>query len=258
MISSFRQRPLRKPRNLQQRQSSLVCGLRGTPFPRWPAAALFEGPLWSPFPGRGPRVSILLDAMGGHVHAIKKLTDVLVLAEAGLADEGCGPRSEVDVHAREDKLVLRLGALLDDHAGQHVHSAHDLLTQEVAQLDRLAAIGDVGVDGEMRVDETHLVDKLLLNTIEEVADVAADTAELGKMLGLRKVHLRADLLAAVDHLKLHGCVPEVALQGAMLAGDLHNLGLDADLEALGHLDRLRLLEGLHRCGGEATADAGLA
>jgi hypothetical protein len=50
------------------------------------------------------------------------------------------------------------------------------------------------------------------------------------------------------------------LQGAVLAGDLDDLRLDQDLDALGDLDGLHLSQGLHRSsGGECdnTRQSGL-
>ena len=62
-----------------------------------------------------------------------------------------------DVVAFNDQLVLLLGARGDGDSLAHVHLPDELLTQEVPDLDLLALLSDVAVDGEMSVHRPHLV-----------------------------------------------------------------------------------------------------
>jgi hypothetical protein len=64
-------------------------------------------------------------------------------------------------------------------------------------------------------------------------------------------------VAAVGQVELDGEVLEVALQGAVLAGDLDDLRLDRDLDALRDLDGLLLRQGLHRSIGGECDNTGL-
>mmetsp|Transcript_176358 Transcript_176358/g.565505 ORF Transcript_176358/g.565505 Transcript_176358/m.565505 type:complete len:225 (+) Transcript_176358:3-677(+) len=197
---------------------------------------------------RNPTIaSILQGAVAADVDTVQELTDILVLDEAGLADQRRRPGGAVDVRARDDDLILGARALLDLHTLEHVDGAHALLSQEIPDLDGLAAVGDGGVDGEVSIHQPHLVLELLLHAVEQIVDVAADGAEHGELLRLGEVHLGPDLMAAVRKVQLDGQVLEVALQLAMLALDLDDLGVDGDLDALRHLDGLLLNQGLHGC-----------
>eukprot|EP00409_Alexandrium_fundyense_P003546 CAMPEP_0185901588 /NCGR_PEP_ID=MMETSP0196C-20130402/932_1 /TAXON_ID=2932 /ORGANISM="Alexandrium fundyense, Strain CCMP1719" /LENGTH=135 /DNA_ID=CAMNT_0028620265 /DNA_START=140 /DNA_END=543 /DNA_ORIENTATION=+ len=107
-----------------------------------------------------------------------------------------------DVGAADDQLVLGLSALLNLHARKHVHRADNLLPREVPDLNGRATIDDVGIDGEVGIDEPHPVLKSVLDTIEEVTDMAADTAQHGELLGLGKIHPGLHLLAGIPHPEL--------------------------------------------------------
>jgi hypothetical protein len=60
----------------------------------------------------------------------------------------------------DDELILD-SALLDSGAGQHVHGANHLLAQEVTDVNGLATVGDLGVDGKVSVHSLHLVQESL-------------------------------------------------------------------------------------------------
>eukprot|EP00405_Crypthecodinium_cohnii_P016175 CAMPEP_0206451454 /NCGR_PEP_ID=MMETSP0324_2-20121206/19350_1 /ASSEMBLY_ACC=CAM_ASM_000836 /TAXON_ID=2866 /ORGANISM="Crypthecodinium cohnii, Strain Seligo" /LENGTH=203 /DNA_ID=CAMNT_0053921337 /DNA_START=192 /DNA_END=804 /DNA_ORIENTATION=- len=173
--------------------------------------------------------------MAADVDAVQELSDIFVLDQAGLANEGGRSGGEVDVGACDDQLILGLSTLLHLDALQHVDDAHSLLAEEIPQLASGAVVGDGGVDGKVSVHEAHAVLVLLHDAVEQVADVAANRAEHGKLLGFGEVHSGADLLSVVGQVQLDRKVLEVTLQGAELAGDLAILDLMVILTSLGTL-----------------------
>eukprot|EP00401_Gymnodinium_catenatum_P069668 CAMPEP_0117488516 /NCGR_PEP_ID=MMETSP0784-20121206/16556_1 /TAXON_ID=39447 /ORGANISM="" /LENGTH=155 /DNA_ID=CAMNT_0005283207 /DNA_START=93 /DNA_END=560 /DNA_ORIENTATION=+ len=155
--------------------------------------------------------------MRADVDTVEELSDVLVLDQARLADQSGGTRGCVNVSATHDELVLGARALFHLDPRKHVHCAHELLAQKVAEFDGAAPIRDVRVDGEVRVNETQLILELFLDAVEQVLDVAANAAQHRKLLGFREIHARPYLVAAGSGPELDGQMFEVALQGAMLA-----------------------------------------
>merc|ERR1719491_2915151 len=121
-------------------------------------------------------------------------------------------------------------ALLNDCTWQHIDDTYTLLTQVVAEFDALPALRDRGVDREVGVHQAHRVTELLLDAVEEIADVTAARLESGQVL-------------------------EVARQGAVLTRHLDNLGLDLNFDAPGHLEDLLLLQSLH---GDRWSDVSAA
>lgn len=96
------------------------------------------------------------DSLLGDVDSIEELTDILVAGEAGLVDEGSRAGDELDVVSDELDLVLGGGAGSCDSV-EHLDLADELLSEEVTDLNSLVGVGNVDVDGEVVVDETHLV-----------------------------------------------------------------------------------------------------
>ena len=130
------------------------------------------------------------DGLGlGDVDAVQELTDILVLAQAGLVDEGARAADVLDGDTGEDELVLGGVGLLDDGVAAHVHDASDLLTEEITDLDALSAINDVGVDGEMAVHQAHLELEGLSDSDDHVVDVGGEGAEGGQVLGEAVPHV---------------------------------------------------------------------
>merc|ERR1719199_796958 len=180
-----------------------------------------------------------------NVNTIKELTDILVFAEARLANEGCRPRYKIDVSASEYKLVLHGCTLLDCHAGQKVDNTYKLLAQVIADFYNLSTLRNICVDGEVRIHKPHLVLELLFYTIEEILDVAANTSKSCDLLGLRKVHARFDGVGFLVVPQLDWKVLEVTLESSMLAFHLHLLALDSDGAARRDLHGLFRNQGLH-------------
>merc|ERR1719468_162799 len=191
------------------------------------------------------RISILDYAVRTHVHTVQELTDILVLAQARLASQSCGPRRHVDVHPSDNNLVLCCCTLVHFHSWEHVHNSHTLLPQIVSQLDGVPTVSYGGVDWKMRIDQAHPILELLCDSIEQVSDVTTDTAEHGKLLALRKIHPCLDLVSAVDEKQLDGHVLEISLELAMLTLHGHVLGLDCYLDTLRDCQLLLLHQRLH-------------
>merc|ERR1739848_489699 len=60
-----------------------------------------------------------------------------------------------------------------------------------------AGLAYARVDGEVRIHQPHSVFELLLDSVEEILDVAAHGAEAGELLRGGEVHPRKDHLPAV-------------------------------------------------------------
>ena len=170
-----------------------------------------------------PSSVLVLDDRGPfrQVHPVQELADVLLADVADHVDQGRRPGDELDVVAGDDQLILHAGRPLDRHARQHAHRAHPLLAQEVADLDQLAALLDVDVDGEVGVHQAHLVLKTLGDALDEVLDVGARRPDGGQLLALAERHLDAHHLGAAARLgvvrrqeHVDGQVLEVAGEGA--------------------------------------------
>ena len=96
----------------------------------------------------------------GDVDTVQELSDILVL-DARLVGNGSGRLRDVfNVVALDDQFVL-LVRQRDLDALAHGAVADEFLAQKVAQLDRGAVVVGDGVDGEMRIDETHFVEEAL-------------------------------------------------------------------------------------------------
>jgi len=68
----------------------------------------------------------------------------------------------VEVDAIEDNLTLLFGGESGDGASLHLDDLVLLSTKEVLDSDLGAVLGDDDVDGEMSVDESHLVAEALV------------------------------------------------------------------------------------------------
>lgn len=113
-------------------------------------------------------------------------------------------RDEVDVVSGDDDLVLLSLRFLNGNTFKHLDVSDTLLSQEVTieserrvsfnretskrrrinvpDLDGLLVVGDDNVDGEMGVDETHLVGETESNTLDHVLDLGSDGAKASNVL----------------------------------------------------------------------------
>ena len=128
-------------------------------------------------------------------------------------------------------------------AGVQTSSEHLLLSEKVPDLDGGVCVGDGGVDGEVSVDESHLVAVSLGDAGDEVLDVGDGGADGGHGAAGAEPGVDLELAAAVLQLEVEVEVLEVA--GELPAGALHRHHLG------GHLNRdlLRDVHGLRRQNG---------
>jgi len=183
-------------------------------------------------------------ALLGDVDTIQELTDILVLDGGGLLDVGSGLGDVVKIVTDQGDLILLVLGVEDGDALQHGNLHDDLLTQEVADLDGLLIIGNNDVDGEMGVDETHLVLVTLGDTDDHVVDQGADGAEASDVLALAVPDNKAE--AGGIHLdNVHLNVTEVLVEGTAGTSDGDLAGLDLNSDALRDSEDFFLVDVLH-------------
>ena len=68
-------------------------------------------------------------------------------------DQGGRSRNKVNIWSSENDLILDRGTLDALDLVQQVHNTHKLLTQEIANFDRLTTVGDICIDREVGVDQ---------------------------------------------------------------------------------------------------------
>jgi hypothetical protein len=120
-----------------------------------------------------------------------------------------------------------------------------LLPEEVPDLDGCVAVGDGGVDGEVSVDEAHLVAVSLGDAGDEVLDVGDGGADGGHGAAGAEPGVDLELAATVLELEVEVEVLEVAGQLAARPLHSHNLGSHLHGDPLGDIHRLRSQDGLH-------------
>ena len=99
----------------------------------------------------------------GNEDAIKELTLVLATDSANLFDLRAAEGESTDVDSVKDELTLLVFALDNLAARGHVDKLVLLATKEVLHSDAGSVLGDGDVDGEMGVDQSHLVAIALSN-----------------------------------------------------------------------------------------------
>lgn len=171
------------------------------------------------------RLVIVRDlTLGADVHTIQELTNILLLDQAGLVDERGRAGGQIDVRTFHDDLILGVRGLADLGVAQRVNGTHDLLTQEVADQDLLATVGDLGVDREVRVHQAHVVAVGVGHAGDHVVDVRADSAQGRQLLQQTEVQRDFDFLTTVDLLDRQRQVAEVTLQRTLRALNRDNAG----------------------------------
>lgn len=146
----------------------------------------------------------------------------------------CGAlRHVLDRVTRQLQLILLVLAGLDLHTRAHDDLAHNLLADEVSDLDLVEAslrvLADVDVDGEMGVDVAHLVLEALGDADDHVVDQGADGAERSDILACAVVQLDVDeTLLGVG--EVDGQMGEVFDELAAGALDGYEARLDDDLD----------------------------
>lgn len=164
---------------------------------------------------------------------ITHLTDILVPHFAHLLDISRALGHVLDRVTRQLQLILLVLASLDLDTWLHDNLAHNLLADEVSDLDLVQAglgvLVDVDVDGEMGVDVAHLVLEALGDADDHVVDQGADGAESSDILAGAVVELDVDeALLGVG--EVDGEMAEVLDELAAGALDGHEARLDDDLD----------------------------
>lgn len=104
----------------------------------------------------------------GDENSIQELTLILLSNFADLVDFSGGKGdSGVVVSFEEELSLLNLGSG-DFGSTNHLHELGLLATQEVLDLDGLAGLGNINVDGEMSVHESHFVQVALEVTMTAI------------------------------------------------------------------------------------------
>ena len=185
-----------------------------------------------------------------HVDTIKELTDILATRDLGdVVDHGSRLRDSIDIVASENDLILDRLRAVDGDTREHLDNTNELLTKEVVDADLGLVVADTTVDGEVSVDETHLVLVALGDTDDHVLDMTGDSADAGNGLTSSEPHLEDDVLVLVT-LDGHVKVADVTeVTGELTAGTLHldDLALDGHSDVLGDADLLDKTEHLHHC-----------
>lgn len=179
-----------------------------------------------------------------HVDSVQELTNVLLLDQRGLVDEGGGPGHGLDVVAFQDQLVLLRRGILAAHSGLHVHSPQDLLTEEITDLDQPAVVGGGDVDGEVSVDGPHLVLVAGRHALDHVLDVGADRADGGQLFSdPEPFHDDQLVFSLLLHVDLH--VAKVPAEDSSRATDGHLAGIHFQEDVFRDFHRLRRVDDLH-------------
>jgi len=114
----------------------------------------------------------------GDVDTVQKLSDILVTDTADLLDISGGLGDVLERDTSELNLILLVLAWLDIDTWVHGDPAHNLLANEVSDLDleqtSLLVLLDVDVDWEMGIDIAHLVLEALGDADDQVVDDGAD------------------------------------------------------------------------------------
>lgn len=103
-------------------------------------------------------------------------------------DGGGRLRDSLDIDTLDDDLVLDVGGAENGASSEHWDLADLALSQEVTDLDSvselglLVLVGDGQVDGEVVVDETHLVGVSLGHSHDHVLDVRHNGANASELL----------------------------------------------------------------------------
>ena len=192
-----------------------------------------------------------------HVDTIKELTDILATRDLGdVVDHGSRLRDSIDIVASENDLILDLLRAVDGDTREHLDNTNELLTKEVVDADLGLVVADTTVDGEVSVDETHLVLVALGNTDDHVLQMTSNSTNAGNGLASSKPHLKDDVLVLVTldgHVKVTD-VAEVTNKNTTGALHSHKLGVDSHSDVLRDSNTLNKTENLHHCNRMFQSD----
>ena len=107
----------------------------------------------------------MLGGLLGDVDTVEELTFILGADRAALGNLRAHERHGSVVDTLKDKLVLHISGKADGDTVNHVDLLEVRTTQEVLKFNGLASSLDLGIDGEMSMYESHLVDVVLKGTL---------------------------------------------------------------------------------------------
>jgi len=177
------------------------------------------------------------------IDTVQEFADILVLHLSDLLDGSCALGNVLNAGSAEDNLVLLIGHL-NGHTLEHGHTADNLFSNKVTDLNALLVIDNAQVDGKVSVGGAHLVLEALGHTLEHVLDVGADRADTGEMLVATKPDAEAEAVLAVAG-NLEGNVAKVALKSAAGTGHLDDTAVESDLYTSRNRNGLRSVDVLH-------------
>jgi len=176
---------------------------------------------------------LLNGSLLGHVDSVKELTKILLTDGSGLLDTCAGEGYGSNVVSAQLNLILNIGRTNVLNSFEKRNLTYTLLSQEVTNLNITGVGGNV--DGEMRVNETHLVDESLGYSDEQVLNVRADSTNGSKLLTLCEPNIKTDHVLS-NALKVHVYMLEVTGKGSTGSSDGYETGLDGYRNSLRDLN----------------------
>lgn len=149
---------------------------------------------------------------------------------------GCAKTDLGNIDSGEFDLILDIGSSGVSDSFQKLNLTDSTFSQEITDLDGLANSGDI--DGEMAVNEAHLVAESTLDTSDHVQDVTAHSSHTRELLAVSEPQVELDqalglpsffIRLAVAKVQVHVDVLEASCQGSLLSCDGDSTRLDLDL-----------------------------
>ncbi len=122
-------------------------------------------------------VSRLNSTLFGNVDTIKELTNILVSHTGSTTNFGASSGDLDNVICFKFNLVLDVSGTGVLNFSRELNTTNAFFTKEITDLNSVALVVVVDVDGKVRVHETHLVTESLGDTSDHVLDVRAHGAD---------------------------------------------------------------------------------
>jgi hypothetical protein len=113
-------------------------------------------------------------------------------------------------------------------------------------MDDLTSIGNVTLDGEMGIGESHLESESISDSFDHVLDMRSDGVDTCFLLSLSQPHLDTDLVVVVfgtDHVE--ATVFEGSLENAQRTFHAYVSALEIDVYVFRDIDQLFGEDGFH-------------
>lgn len=174
------------------------------------------------------------------IDSVKELTQILMADTGCLLNLSSSQRNIGNIGSRKLDLILNIGGTDVFDSWKKLDLTDTTFTQKVSDLNILARKTDV--DGEMGINESHLVKESTGDTDDHVLDVRADSTDTGELLTVSKPQVNLDELflgvilgfsfnlGSGDNTAVHANVLEVTLEATKLSSDLDLTGLDLNLD----------------------------